>query len=146
MAEKKTGAQRGRMARNKGASFERFIANYFKERGFKSRRASQYDGAFSHDINIDIPFNFECKAVESLNVRQAFDQAYTDSQRANTIPVVVHKKNNKKILATMDFNDFVDLIQWALGYVDELNTIPLKDFREQFIEKKRIEMLGEELL
>lgn len=146
MTAKRTASQRGKMSRNKGKNLERFVATSFKSRGFEARRAVQYDGAFSHDVKIDIPFNLECKAVENLNIQQAFQQAYTDSQRAKTIPVVVHKKNNQRILTTMEFTDFIDLVQWALGYVDELNSMDLKEFRDKFMEKKRIEILGEELL
>ncbi len=146
MATARTARQRGRMSRNKGKVFERTVANTLKLRGIEARRSAQFDGAFGHDLTTELPINFECKAVENLNLRSAYEQAVADSTRANTLPVVIHKKNNQTVMATLSFSDFIDLLQWGLGYVDEYNTLDLKEFREKFMEKKRIELTGEELL
>ena len=127
---KKSRAALGRMSRNKGKNFERQVANMLKDRGFEARRAVQYDGLYDHDIKTELPFNFECKAVESLNIYKAMDQSKVDASRLDTLPTVVHKKNRMTILITMEFIDFIDLLQWATGYVDDQNTLDLKKYRE----------------
>lgn len=142
----RTPSQKGRMARNKGATFERLVANTLKDRGIKARRTSQFDGAFGHDLTVELPINLECKAVESLNLGQAYEQAVADSKRDGTMPIVIHKKNNKPVMTTLAFSDFIDILQWALGYVDEYNALDLKEYREVFMDRKRKEIEGEELL
>lgn len=146
MKEAKTSSQIGRMSRNKGKAFERTVSKMLTSRGFPARRAVQFDGMFDHDIKVEIPFNFECKAVENLNIYKAMVQSRADALRANTIPTVVHKRNNTTPLITMDFTHFLDLLQWAMGYVDEGNTLDIKEYREKWIEKHRKESEAEDLL
>lgn len=146
MAKKKTKSQIGRMSRVKGKNFERRIAKILEARGFEARRALQYDGLLDHDLKTNLPFNFECKAVERLNIYQAMEQSRGDSHRKGTHPTVVHKKNNCTPLITMDFNDFLDLLQWALGYVDEVNGMDLTEIREELKQKRDEEKAYEELL
>ena len=57
-----------------------------------------------------LPFNFECKHVEALNVYKAMQQAVGDSGPDQT-PVVVHKRNNHETLVTMRADDWMQLIQ-----------------------------------
>lgn len=125
----------GRAARNKGKNFERFCANSLKNRGFKARRGVQHNGLLDHDLKTDIPFNFECKAVENLNINKAYKQACDDALVDNSIPVVLHKKNNKEPLATMSMRQFIDLLQWALGVVDASNTMELDEVRNIYRER-----------
>lgn len=139
MKKQKTASQRGKSARLKGKTFERKVANILTDRGIDSRRSVQFNGAFDYDLTTEVPFNFECKAVESLNIYNAMEQSQADAKKDGYIPTVVHKKNNKPILVTMEFQNFIDILQYALGYVDEKNTAPLKEFREKFIDKKQLE-------
>lgn len=126
----KSKSQMGRMSRNKGKAFERKVAKMLSLRGFAARRAVQFDGTFDHDVKTELPFNFECKAVESLNIYNAMKQSKQDASRFDNIPTVVHKKNNNPVLVTMEFVDFIDLLQWATGYVDEENTMDLLEARK----------------
>jgi len=144
--KKRTRSQIGKASRNKGKVMERRIANILKDRGFEARRAVQFDGLFSHDIHTDLPFNFEAKAVENLNINNAMEQARTDSRRDGTTPTVVHKKNGKPLLITMDFTDFIDFMQFAVGYVDDKNAMDLREIRVKYTEKMRSELEAEELL
>ncbi len=89
----------------------------------------QYDGLFDHDVKTDLPFNFECKAVETLNIHHAMDQSRIDATRHDNTPLVIYKKNNKPILAVMEFTDLIDLLQWATGFVDEENSMYLEKIR-----------------
>lgn len=143
---KRTRAQIGRASRRKGQTFERTISKMLSNRGFEARRAVQFDGLYDHDLRTDLPFNFECKAVEKLNIVTAMVQARQDAERKNTVPTVVHKKNNTPILITMDFTDFIDLLQWATGYVDDENTMSLEEARKKMIGKLNQETMSQELL
>mgnify|MGYP000170561305 CR=1 FL=1 len=139
MAQKKTKSQIGRASRNKGKTFERKIANILTDRGIESRRSVQFNGMFDYDLTSEVPINWECKAVESLNIYNAMEQSIADAKKDEYIPTVVHKKNNKAILVTLEFQNFIDILQYALGYVDDKNSIPLKEWREKYIAKKKLE-------
>lgn len=141
----KTRSKMGRAARIKGKAFERTVANYLKSRGFTARRALQFDGSFAHDLDVNVPFNFECKAVEKLNIHEAMKQAVKDAQLANTTPVVVHKKSHRPPLVTMSLDDFTDLLQWAVGYVDASNALDLRDSIKEMEEQAEKEE-GSDLL
>ena len=143
--KKRTRSQIGRSSRNKGKAFELALSKILTERGIPARRAVQFNGCFDHDLKTDIPFNFEAKAVESLNLYNAMDQSVADAKVTGFIPTVVHKKNNKAILITMEFQAWIDVLQYALGYVDSKNTAPLQEFREKYMAKKRLELDSEEL-
>lgn len=142
----KTKSQLGRMSKNKGAQFERKVANILKSRGFLARRAVQFDGILEHDLKVDIPFNFECKAVERLDLYSAYAQAVGDSEKSETTPVVIHKKNNHVPLVSLALTDFIDILQWALGYVDEYNALYLKEYRTKYKKKMAKEKELEGLL
>lgn len=144
--KKRTRSAIGRASRNKGKVMERLIANMLTARGMPARRAVQFDGLWDYDVKVDLPFNFECKAVENLNLYKAMQQSKADASRKGDTALVVHKKNNNPILATMEFTDFINLLQYALGYVDEENTLELMPFREKWIEEKKRIAEADELL
>lgn len=97
-------------SRQKGARFERDLANLLKAHGFEdSRRGQQYCGANGDADVVGIPnVHIEAKAVESLNIHNAMQQSIRDSKEGET-PVVIHKKNRKPILVTMLFDDWIEL-------------------------------------
>ena len=107
-------------SRNKGATFERQIANTFKEQGYPDAyRTEQHNGQsqFSQPDVSGVPYlNIECKAVEKLNIHDAMEQSKRDSeiQENGGIPIVIHKKNYKPILVTMFMDDWFDFFNtWA---------------------------------
>ena len=67
------------------------------------------------DINLSykgrsfFPFSIECKNVEKLNIWKAFEQAESNCYE-DTIPAVIHSKNRSKILITMEFDKFLEII------------------------------------
>ena len=94
-------------SRAKGASFERTIAHKIKEYGYESRRGQQYSGANGDPDVVGLPgIHIECKAVEKLNLYDAMRQSENDA-RPKEVPIVVHKKNYKPILVTMNFDDWM---------------------------------------
>ena len=101
-------------SREKGASFERQVANKIKEYGYDSRRGQQYSGANGDADVVGLPgIHIECKAVERLNIHTALKQSENDA-RPGEIPIVVHKKNYKPIVVTMLFEDWMKFYQrWS---------------------------------
>lgn len=98
-------------SREKGARFERDVANILKDRGFPARRGQQFSGLQGDADVVGGPpgYHLECKAVERLDLYGAYEQSCRDA-REGEVPVVVHKKNRKPILITMSFDDFLDSI------------------------------------
>ena len=100
-------------SRDKGQRGEREIAAILLERGYDSRRGQQYCGANGDADVIGLKgIHIEVKRVEKLNLEEAMQQSRVDA-RDKEIPVVFHRKNNKKWLCTLDLNDFLDLYEEA---------------------------------
>ena len=55
-----------------------------------------------------IPYSFECKNVERLNIWQAIEQA--ESNCEDRTPVVVIKRNRTNPYVVLDLNKFIKLI------------------------------------
>ena len=62
---------------------------------------------------VGLPFiHVEAKNVQKLNLRDAMAQSERDA-RADEMPVVMHKKDRKPILVTMNLDDWMRLyISW----------------------------------
>ena len=56
-----------------------------------------------------IPYSFECKNTERLNVWQAIEQANSNCEDRD--PVVVVKRNRSKIYVVIEFDNFLKLIR-----------------------------------
>lgn len=97
-------------SRDKGARFERKIAGLLRDYGYDTaRRGQQFCGANGDADVVGLPgIHIEAKAVERLNLYDAMQQSQRDA-RSDEIPVVIHKKNNCKILVTMEFDNFMKL-------------------------------------
>ena len=57
--------------------------------------------------------HIECKRVEALNIDKALKQAEHDAKE-DSIPVVMHRKNNTKWKVTLSLEDFMKI------YTDKL--------------------------
>ena len=98
-------------SRQKGAAFERKVANILKQYGYDCRRGQQYCGSNGDADVIGLEgIHIEAKAVERLNIYEAMEQAKRDA-RENELPAVFHKKNRKEILVTMTLKDWLQLYQ-----------------------------------
>lgn len=96
-------------SRRKGAEFERKLANILKEYGFPARRGQQYSGINGDADVVGLKhIHIEAKAVEKLNLYDAMEQSKRDA-RTGEIPVVIHKKNRKNILVTLELPDFITM-------------------------------------
>jgi len=97
-------------SKEKGARFERLLANKFKEYGFDSRRGQQYCGANGDADVVGLPgIHIEAKAVEKMELYKWMAQAINDAEAngSGCLPAVFHKKNRAGILVTMRFEDFM---------------------------------------
>jgi hypothetical protein len=56
-----------------------------------------------------IPYSFECKNVEKLNVWSALEQAETNCE--GRVPVVVFKRNRSKVYVAIELDSWLDTIK-----------------------------------
>ena len=56
-----------------------------------------------------IPYSFECKNQEKLNIWESLKQADSNSQKGK--PVLVFKRNRSKTYAVLEIQAFIDLIK-----------------------------------
>lgn len=95
-------------SRQKGARAERELAHKLSEYGFECRRGVQYSGLGGEDV-VGLPFvHIECKNVQKLNLRDAMAQSERDAREDQT-PVVMHKKDRKPWLVTLNLEDFMTM-------------------------------------
>ena len=81
-----------------------------RDHGHEARRGQQFSGSpDSPDVISDLPFHFEVKRVERLNIYQAIDQAVRDCGEGKS-PVVAHRRNRGQWLVTMRAEDWMGLI------------------------------------
>ena len=108
---KKSASEQGKASREKGKRFERDIANFFKQHGVNARRTAQFCGKTGAAGDVEgVPgIHIECKAVEKLNLEQAYQQSVRDAGAAGKgeIPVVIHKKSRKPAMITLALEDWI---------------------------------------
>ena len=56
-----------------------------------------------------IPYSFECKNQEKLNIWSSLEQAEENAQKGK--PVLVFKRNRSKTYAVLQLEDFIELIK-----------------------------------
>lgn len=107
-----------RSAKNKGARLQKMVAERLLEMYDELRKddiKSAIMGESGEDIKMSplakdvIPFSFECKNVEKLNVWKAWSQAEWNAEDRQ--PVVVFKKNFEPPKAVVDFEVFLILLR-----------------------------------
>jgi Holliday junction resolvase len=99
----------------KGKRGELELAAVLREAGFEARRGQQYCGANGDaDVVHSIPgVHLECKRVEKLNLRSAYEQAVSDA--GADMPVVVHRMSRQPWLVTLSLADLLALIRVGDG-------------------------------
>lgn len=118
-------ARRGRGARNKGANYERKIAEKFKERYDIELRRTPQSGGFAYDSkradefrgdilpvesNVDMKLHIECKNQKTWQLRSWLEQAESDCPEGKIPMVVMHKPNTSKEYVVLDLEDFFKLV------------------------------------
>lgn len=98
-------------SKDKGARFERTIANILKDYGYDARRTAQYCGNTGEAADV-VGLNgihIECKHYKTMGFSYEWlDQAERDA-KDGLIPVVVHKINGRKPVVTMSLEEFLKL-------------------------------------
>ncbi len=56
-----------------------------------------------------IPYSFECKNQERLNLWKSLEQAESNCEDRN--PVLIFKKNRSKVYVALEFDHFIDMIE-----------------------------------
>ena len=111
-------------SKKKGAKGERELASKLRDYGYNCRRGQQYNGLEGEDVvGLDY-IHIEVKRVQALNLDEAMEQAKRDS-KDNQIPVVFHRKNNKKWKVTMELEDWIKL------YNEFYSSMKLKEREEK---------------
>lgn len=98
-------------SRQKGACGEREFAAVLKARGLEARRGQQFSGSKdSPDVVCSglSKVHFEVKRVQAGNPYLWLAQATRDA--GENMPIVAHRKNNKKWVAVLDMDDLLNLL------------------------------------
>ena len=114
------GFRLGKMQRDKGARFERLVAGLFKVNGYNAFRTAQYSGKSGDAADVEgVPgIHIECKHCERMQLYDWLAQAIrdTEAEKKGNKPVVIHKANNKDVLVSMRFDDWIELYrEWEAG-------------------------------
>ena len=64
-----------------------------------------------------IPYSFECKNQERLNLWKSLEQAESNCEERN--PVLIFKRNRSKIYVALEFDHFIELIDPNLKEIYE---------------------------
>jgi Holliday junction resolvase len=103
-------------SRAKGARGERELSKVLRDHGWDARRGQQFSGSpDSPDVVSNLPYQIECKRVESLNLYKALEQATKDAEGSGKPPIVCHKKNGKDWVVILNLNDFLQLVEKSLS-------------------------------
>ena len=107
-----------RSAKNKGKRLQNKVKELLLE-SFKQLEEddirSAIMGETGEDIKLSpaarklIPYAFESKNQDKLNIWESLKQAESNSQKGK--PVLVFKRNRSKTYAVLEIQDFIDLIK-----------------------------------
>ena len=104
----------GKMSKEKGKRFERHVAGLFRDYGYNAYRTAQYKGNTGDAGDVEgIPhIHIECKHQERMNLYDWMEQSIADAEAEgkDSLPVVIHKANNRPVLVTMRFEDWIRLL------------------------------------
>lgn len=97
-------------SRDKGARYERRVAEMLREYGYEAERGCQHSGGKdSPDVKHNMKgIHIEAKNVEALNIWKALEQSERDAGE-NEMPIVVFHRNRSKDYVAMQFADFMKL-------------------------------------
>lgn len=98
-------------SKQKGARYERELAEYFRLHGYDTRRTAQYCGNTGEASDVvGLPYvHVEAKHQEQLRLGEWMLQAVRDAGGNGRIPVVFHRKNREGTLVTMRLDDWFEL-------------------------------------
>lgn len=96
-------------SKQKGARFEREVAETLRSLGWDARRGIQFRGGEdSPDVISDFPLHIEAKHVEKLNLEKALQQSREDSGEKPYC--VIHRRNRGLTYITLELETFSELL------------------------------------
>lgn len=99
-------------ARQKGHTYERKIAEEFRNLGYSECLTSRLESKRQDDLGIDLCntgiWAVQCKAVEKLG---SYHDILNKIPKHEKINVLFHKRNNKGETVTMSKSDFYKIIE-----------------------------------
>lgn len=106
-----------RSAKNKGKRLQNIVRDKLVELypSLKDDIGSQIMGMTGEDIVLTplaktlIPYSFECKNVEKLNIWKSFEQCKKNA--ADSTPVLVIKRNRETPKVVMELDEWLELIR-----------------------------------
>ena len=120
----------------KGKRGELYVVNKFKDRGYQCNRTAQFKGntGRADDIEGIDYIHAEVKFVENLNLEKAMEQAMRDNFMSDrkAFPTVFHKKNNKPLMVTMLWENWIEL------YDSYYSDMKLKEREERYVDIQEI--------
>ena len=111
-----------KISRDRGAAYEREIANEFKDWGYKAYRTAQHMGKTGQAPDVSgIPgLHPECKRRRKIAVYEWMDQAVNDAmaEGKGNVPVVFCRADMEESLAIVRLEDFIQMYrEWEAGNV-----------------------------
>ncbi len=102
--------------KQKGKRGELEAVAFLKDHGYEARRGQQYGGGGdTPDVLHTIPgVHLEVKRRERFRIYDSMEQAQSDAQDGE-MPAVMYRANRKPWLIVMDAEDWLKLIDKALG-------------------------------
>ena len=108
---------KARSAKNKGKRLQNILRDKLIELypALKEEIGSQIMGMQGEDIVLTphaktfIPYSFECKNVEKLNVWKSFEQCKNNA--GDSTPVLVIKKNRQTPKVVMELDEWLEIIR-----------------------------------
>lgn len=95
----------------KGKRFERELARRLRMYGYDCRRGQQYCGSNGDADVVGLHgIHIEAKRQEKMQLYDWMEQAKRDA-KPDELPAVFHKKNNREILVTMTFEDWMKIYE-----------------------------------
>jgi len=98
----------GAHSRNKGANFERHIANVFKELGFKdARRKIEYRDGAGYDVDGTGPWRIQAKRYKGYAPITKIEEV---PKTSDTMPLLITKADAKPAVACMYLDDLIKVL------------------------------------
>lgn len=113
---RRKGAEMPINSKQKGKRFELELSRKFREYGYtESHRTAQYCGntGDASDV-VGLPgIHVEAKHQERMQLYDWMEQAKHDAKESgkDVLPAVFHKRNNHKILVTMELDDWMTIFR-----------------------------------
>ncbi len=101
----------GATSRRKGHSLERFLAQLFRDLGWRDAMTSRAGDRSKDNACIDLlhtdPFNVQAKYTQAINMHTELSKM---PQKDTNYNVVVHKRKNKGTVVAMSLDDFTEIL------------------------------------